>query len=85
MTTVTFFKIRHKTTGLYRLAGGGMPGRWSKTGKAWPNVSYLKNHINMVRHWCTGELPPECKNWEVVIVEVEESEAQKIEIEDLWK
>lgn len=85
MAIVTLYKIRHKVTGLYRMAGGGIPGRWNKTGKAWPNMGHLKNHINMVRDWRTNELPDECKNWEVVIVQVEESVAQKMEIAELWQ
>lgn len=85
MAIVTNYKIRHKVTGLYRMAGGWIPGRWNKTGKAWQNMGHLKNHINMVRDWRTGELPDECKNWEVVIVQVEESVAQKMEIAEIWQ
>ena len=87
MAKIKVFKIRHKVTGLYRMAGGGIPGSWNKTGKAWPNLGHVKLHLNMVRP-CGGTdypLPAECKNWEVVVLEIEESEAQKIEIEDLWK
>lgn len=65
--------------------GGGIPGRWNKTGKAWPSIGHVKLHLNMLRYDTTQPLPAECKNWEVVVLEVEESEAQKLEIEGLWK
>ena len=85
MAIVKVFKIRHKITGLYRMAGGGIPGSWNKTGKAWPNLGHVKLHLNLLRYDAKRTLPAACKNWEVVVLEIEESEAQKIEIEDLWK
>lgn len=27
----------------------------------------------------------ECKNWEIVVFEIEESEAKKLEVAELWK
>ena len=84
MAKITVYKIRDKRNGLYRLAGGGLPGRWSKTGKAWPKLCHVKAHINLVRDWRTRKLPDECKHWEVVTIEVEESEAQRFEIDSLW-
>lgn len=85
MAKVTLYKIRHKVTGLYRMAGGGLPGRWSKTGKAWPSLGHVKLHLNLLRYDTKHPLPTEVKDWEVVVLEIEESEAQKIEVEDLWK
>lgn len=85
MGTVTLYKIRHKVTGLYRMAGAGIPGRWGKTGKAWPSIGLVKLHLNLLRYDTKHPLPAECKNWEVVVLKVEESEALKMEIEELWQ
>lgn len=85
MATIKLYKIRHKVTGLYRMAGGGIPGRWSKTGKAWPTLGHVKLHLNLLRRDTSHPLPRECEKWEVVVLEVQESETQKVEIQDLWK
>lgn len=85
MATVTIYKIRHKLTGLYRMRGGGIPGRWSKKGNAWPNLGHVKLHLNLLRYDTARPLPEECKNWEIVVFEIEESEAKKIEVSELWK
>ena len=66
MAVVTIYKIRHKKTGLYRMAGGGIPGRWSKSGKAWLNIGHVKAHLNLLRYDTKRPLPAECENWEVV-------------------
>lgn len=81
MAKVTTYKIRHKLTGMYRKAGGA----WSKTGRVWANIGHVKNHLNCWRHGHSGALPADSVNWEVVVVEVEEIEAKKIEISELWK
>lgn len=85
MSKITIYKIRHKVTGLYRMAGGGIPGRWSKTGKVWPTLGRVKLHLNLLRYDTTQPLPPECRNWEIVAFEVEESEANRIAISELWR
>jgi len=85
MAKTEIFKIRHKITGLFRMRGGGLPGRWSKQGHTWPNIGHVKLHLNLLRYDTTYPLPAECKNWEVVVLEVEESEAKKLEIESLWE
>ena len=85
MAKIKLYKIRHKRTGEYRMAGGGIPGRWNKLGKAWPNIGHLKNHLNMLRYNTSEPLPSEVKNWEIVVVEVDTRECETIEIEDLWK
>lgn len=85
MAVVTIYKIRHKITGLYRMAGGGNPGRWNKTGKAWPSLGHVKLHLNLLRYDTKHPLPEECKNWEIVVFEVEEFEAKKMSVEELWQ
>lgn len=85
MAVVTLYKIRDKRTGLYRMRGGGLPGRWSKKGNAWPNIGHVKLHLNLLRYDTKHPLPDECKNWEIVVFEVEESEAKKMSVEELWQ
>lgn len=85
MAKITLYKIRHKNTGLYRKRGGGNPGGWSKIGVAWPNIGHVKLHLNLLRPSTKDPLPAACKNWEVVVVEIEETEARTMEIEELWQ
>lgn len=63
---MVIYKIRHKKTGLYRLAGGGCPGSWSKTGKAWGSIAQVKGHMNLLRPDTDYPFPKECEDWEVV-------------------
>lgn len=70
MNETTFYKIRHKVTGLYSKGGvyvtaSGTGITWTKIGKTWDKLSTLRSHI-------TSHLPDsyrngtDMSNWEVI-------------------
>jgi hypothetical protein len=50
---MTFYKIRHKTTGLFSV--GGVEPRFNKRGKTWATMAHVKLHLSGVRHY--AEIP----------------------------
>lgn len=55
------YKIKDRVTGLYRKADG----KWSKNGKTWSNLGYLKNHFNCHGLKDITKIPP---NWEIIVL-----------------
>lgn len=43
---MVIYKVRSKTTGLY--SQGGIHPTFSKVGKIWKNIGYLRNHFNQL-------------------------------------
>ena len=80
MNKIFAYKIRHKLTGLYRNAGGV----WSKTGKTWSNLGHLKNRLNSHRSR-NGALEPDAVNWEVVTLEMIQSETSVVPVMELTR
>lgn len=46
MSADALYKIRHRKTGLFS-TGGAYPG-WSKKGKSWSSLTYVKSHLALV-------------------------------------
>lgn len=70
LTETTFYKIRHKKTGLFSKGGVYVNAEgnnifWNKNGKTWDNIGTLRSHI-------TAHLPSsygkgtDMTDWEVV-------------------
>jgi len=60
-----YFKIRHKTSGLWSkgVAGSAHTGvYWSKNGKVWHSLGSLRLHLHLV----VGEYKRDISNWEVI-------------------
>lgn len=53
---MTFYKIRHKTTGLFSM--GGVEPRFTKRGKTWATMGHVKLHLNGVRHYANEPKSP---------------------------
>lgn len=62
-----YFKIRSKTTGLYRKTGAGRQN-WAKNGKIWTGTGPLRQYINL----CSGCEWNDIQDWEVVELEMKE-------------
>jgi hypothetical protein len=43
------YKIRRKSDG--KFSTGGLTPRFTKKGKVWTEVQYLKSHLNMLKKW----------------------------------
>lgn len=90
MTTI--YMIRHKATGLFKLGGTGNNkgiGTWSKKGKVWHGLGPVKLHLNLYKDWRTNEFPShvieEMKQWEVVAIQVVQTETNTFPIQSLLK
>ena len=46
MSVDTIFKIRHIGTGLF--STGGTEPRWTKRGKTWATLGYVKSHLSLI-------------------------------------
>ena len=69
MTEQTFFKIRHKKTGLYSKGGAyvnaeGNNSFWNKAGKTWDTLGKLRAHItsHMNKYYGATDMT----DWEVI-------------------
>lgn len=69
MSTMTYYKIRHRQTGKYHK--GGAYNLWSDTGKTWPTLGRLRSFLTMQLKREYGR--PDTTEWEVVEYEVKES------------
>lgn len=70
MSEQTFFKIRHKKTGLYSkggtyVNGAGNNSFWNKSGKTWDTLGKLRAHItsHMGKSYRDGT---DMSDWEVI-------------------
>lgn len=90
------YKIRHKVTGQWKLAGRSSTWRsvWSKKGKGgktWSGIGALKLHLSLFKDWRTGEFSDatlqEMENWEIVAIELlgTEAETHTLSIHSLYK
>ena len=61
------FKIRNKTTGLFRKPGAYEFRAWSKSGKVWVGSGPLRNHLNL----CI-ENNIDMSDWEIIEFEMTE-------------
>lgn len=69
MSEQTFFKIRHKKTGMYSKGGAyvnaeGTNSFWNKNGKTWDTLGKLRAHItsHMNRYYGATDM----SDWEVI-------------------
>lgn len=80
--TLTYYKIRHKVTGLYSKGSSysnaeGTNSYWSKSGKTWDTLGKLRAHITM--HLPTPyRKGTDMTNWEVVEMEMVVKEVKGI-------
>lgn len=66
------YKIRNKTSGLFS-TGGSSPG-FTKVGKTWSTIGYLKSHLTMWADMGYHQPPrPFPDNWEIVEMIVTEN------------
>lgn len=70
MTAQTFYKIRHKKTGLYSKGGtyansAGNNSFWNKSGKTWDKLGTLRSHItsHLATSYSSGT---DMSDWEVI-------------------
>lgn len=77
MKPLKVYKIRNKE-GLY--SAGGRTPRFTKTGKTWSHIGYLKNHLGG-----RSELPKQYIGCEIVELEYRPVEGQKILLEPLFE
>jgi len=61
---VTFFKLRHKETGLFSV--GGIRNQFTKKGKTWSQIGHVKCHLSAVKkgaEWYRGDLGETCQKY----------------------
>ncbi len=69
MTTSQVYKIKDKETNLF--STGGRYPRWTKSGKAWPDLKSLKCHLNFfVSKGTSGKHASIPHSWEVIVYDV---------------
>lgn len=75
-----FYKIRSKSTGLYRCAGG--EPKWTKSGKVFDTLGkirlFVTNCINHNQHYAHGRLVNDFSDWQVVEYEANENEIKDV-------
>ena len=69
MSETTFYKIRHKKTGLFSKGGesvtaNGIGMYWNKSGKTWDTLGKLRAHITSHLNKYSGAT--DMSDWEVV-------------------
>lgn len=65
MSEMTFYKIRHKVTGLW--SAGGYYTSWRKKGgKVWRDRRALSLHLSMIRESENTHKIVEMQHWEIV-------------------
>jgi hypothetical protein len=69
MSEQTFFKIRHKVTGMYSKGGTyanaeGTNSHWNKSGKTWDTLGKLRAHLtsHMNRYYGATDM----SDWEII-------------------
>lgn len=70
----TYYKIRHKQTGLFSKGGqdAGFTWGWSKTGKVWTSLGRLRQHITLITEAKDRGATFDTGEWTVVKFEVKE-------------
>lgn len=53
---MTFYKIRHKQTGLF--SKGGVQPKFNKCGKTWATMGHIKLHLKSVRYYADRPQSP---------------------------
>lgn len=72
-----FYKIRSKSTGKYRCAGG--EPKWNKTGKLFDSIGKLRQMIaNCMRHNGYNHCKNDFSDWEIVEYHVAETETKAV-------
>lgn len=88
--TITFYKIKDRTTGLY--SGGGTCPTFNKRGKAWNNLGHVKSHLigvkrnneaNTAHPWSVAFEPVKMTNWVIEEFVFEQTERKEIPLAEL--
>jgi hypothetical protein len=75
--TDTYYKIRHKKTGMYSKGGMdansfGRGGAWNKSGKVWDTIGKLRSHLTS--HLRVTDM----SEWEVVVIETKITDVKPV-------
>ena len=81
--TTTYYKIRHKVTGLYSkggtyVNGAGNNSFWTKSGKTWDTLGKLRAHITSHLPRGTYREGTDMSDWEVIEYHVTVKEVKGI-------
>jgi len=80
--TVTYYKIRHRVTGLYSKGGdataSGVGECWNKSGKMWATLGALRNHLRNHMPKKGYRVGTDMSDWEVVEYHVVEADVKPV-------